>query len=220
MALTNKLTAIADAIREKTGGTDALTLDGMATGIAEVYEAGESAERAKCVAKHFVTTILGNGETSIRFHVPFEPDFLSVFCNDPDIYGAASPTVCCVYFDICSFGLLAAERYIGVSTGVHSAVMSSESYKSRYSRAEDGIVTIGNLASSAGTGVFKVNRPYTVCAVKYVEQTDKERITEYIRSLGDSGSTTINQSKVEAAFTDEEWAALIAEKPGWTFSFV
>jgi hypothetical protein len=38
--------------------------------------------------------------------------------------------------------------------------------------------------------------------------------------LGDSGSVTLNQAKVNAAFTDEEWAALIAEKPNWTFTFI
>lgn len=215
------LTMIGDQMREKTGSNETFAFpDGMAAGVSQAYEAGESAERAKCVAKHFVTTILGNGETSISFYVPFEPDFLSVFCNDADIYGAAIPTVYGVNFDICTFGFVAGVRFIGVSNGLNNVAMSSESYKSRYSRAEDGTVTIENMNSGDTVGQFKENRPYMVCAVKYVEQTDKERITEYIRSLGDSGSTTLNQAKVEAAFTDEEWAALIAEKPGWTFSFV
>lgn len=40
MALTDKLTAIADAIRGKTGGTDALTLDQMATEIAGIETGG------------------------------------------------------------------------------------------------------------------------------------------------------------------------------------
>lgn len=44
MATVNdKMTAINDAIREKTGGTEPLTLDGMAESIPEVYEAGKSA---------------------------------------------------------------------------------------------------------------------------------------------------------------------------------
>lgn len=38
--LTDKLTNIADAIREKTGGTDALTLDGMAAAIAGISAGG------------------------------------------------------------------------------------------------------------------------------------------------------------------------------------
>lgn len=45
MATVNeKMTAIADAIRDKTGGSEALTLDDMASGVNEVYEAGKQAE--------------------------------------------------------------------------------------------------------------------------------------------------------------------------------
>lgn len=44
MALTNKLTAIADAIRGKTGKTDPLTLDGMATAIAGIQAGGGGSE--------------------------------------------------------------------------------------------------------------------------------------------------------------------------------
>ena len=40
MALTDKLTAIGDAIRTKTGGTDLLTLDQMATEIANIQGGG------------------------------------------------------------------------------------------------------------------------------------------------------------------------------------
>lgn len=45
MATVNeKMTAIADAIRDKTGETEALTLDGMAENVSNVYEAGKKAE--------------------------------------------------------------------------------------------------------------------------------------------------------------------------------
>ena len=40
MALTNKLTAIGDAIRGKTGGTELLTLDGMVTAINGISTGG------------------------------------------------------------------------------------------------------------------------------------------------------------------------------------
>ena len=42
MALTDKLTAIADAIRTKTGGTDTLTLDGMVTEIEGIETGGDT----------------------------------------------------------------------------------------------------------------------------------------------------------------------------------
>jgi hypothetical protein len=44
MSVNEKMTAIADAIREKTGGTEALSLDGMANGINEVYDKGRNDE--------------------------------------------------------------------------------------------------------------------------------------------------------------------------------
>ena len=44
MSVNEKMTAIADNIREKTGGTEILTLDEMANGINEVYEAGKKTE--------------------------------------------------------------------------------------------------------------------------------------------------------------------------------
>lgn len=48
MATVNeKMTAIADAIRDKTGGTEALTLDGMAENVPKVYEAGKKAENKR-----------------------------------------------------------------------------------------------------------------------------------------------------------------------------
>lgn len=42
MALTEKLTSIADAIRSKTGSADKLTLDGMATAIASIGTGGSA----------------------------------------------------------------------------------------------------------------------------------------------------------------------------------
>ena len=44
MSVNQKMTAIADAIRDKTGGTSPLTLDDMAAAVPEVFEAGKSSE--------------------------------------------------------------------------------------------------------------------------------------------------------------------------------
>lgn len=45
MSVNEKMTAIADAIRDKTGGTEALTLDGMTESIPAVFDAGKEAEQ-------------------------------------------------------------------------------------------------------------------------------------------------------------------------------
>lgn len=47
MSVNEKMTAIADAIRKNTGGTTPLTLDDMASGVNEVYEAGKKSEYDK-----------------------------------------------------------------------------------------------------------------------------------------------------------------------------
>ena len=44
MSVKEKMTALADAIRDKTGKTEALGLDEMAEGVGEVYEAGQKSE--------------------------------------------------------------------------------------------------------------------------------------------------------------------------------
>lgn len=44
MSVNEKMTAIADNIRSKTGGTASLSLDDMASGVNEVYEAGKQKE--------------------------------------------------------------------------------------------------------------------------------------------------------------------------------
>lgn len=213
------LTMIGDAIREKTGGAEGMEFPKeLAAGVSQVYDAGVAAENARCAEKHFATTVLGNGETSISFRLPFAPDYLAIFCSDSDIWTKADPTVYGATFDLAAFGLIAGIMFVSNSSGFANNAMSTESYKTRYSRAEDGTVTIGNLGATVGK--FKTGRPYMVCAVKYLEQSDKERITEYVRSLTGSGSVTLNKAKVNAAFTDAEWAVLIAEKPGYTFNFV
>lgn len=53
MALTDKLKAIADAIRGKTGKTDTLTLDQMATEITDIQIGGDSGSSLETCAVNF-----------------------------------------------------------------------------------------------------------------------------------------------------------------------
>lgn len=62
MSVKSKMTAIADSIRDKTGGTEALTLDEMASGVDKVYEAGAFAEEDK-----FWEKALSNGVSGMSF---------------------------------------------------------------------------------------------------------------------------------------------------------
>lgn len=66
MALTDKLTAIANAIRSKTGGTEKLSLDGMATAINGITVGGGSDDTMKGLIERNVTeVVIPNGTTKI-----------------------------------------------------------------------------------------------------------------------------------------------------------
>lgn len=65
MALTEKLTTVADAIRCKTGGTEPLTLDQMAAEIAKI-ETGDQNELLLALSSGAVTEVCSEKITSIR----------------------------------------------------------------------------------------------------------------------------------------------------------
>ena len=183
----------------------------------KVYEAGLNEGAEICAAKHFVHNFEGDGSASVSFYVPFEPDAVQIigfspFANTKEY--ALTMFVC----DCRAFGLLGGLASFGSSTGaLTNSMQTTKSVLNRYSQAEDGIVTIKNIATSV---VFDPSYTYTAIAVKYTEQTDKERITDFVNGLTGSGTVTLNQTKVNAAFTDDEWVALIATKPNWTFNWI
>lgn len=61
-----KMTAIADAIRAKTGGTEPLTLDGMATAIEGISGGGDGAENVAALLMDTLTTLDNSIVTSLR----------------------------------------------------------------------------------------------------------------------------------------------------------
>lgn len=80
MALIDKFTAIADAIRGKTGGTGKLTLDEMAAEIPKVYDAGKQAEydafwdvfQQKGISKGYNYNFSGNGWNDNTFRPKYD----------------------------------------------------------------------------------------------------------------------------------------------------
>ena len=67
MALTDKLTAIANAIRGKTGGTEAMTLDQMATEIAGIETGGGTDYLAARIDKSLTEYSSGDVETIAEY---------------------------------------------------------------------------------------------------------------------------------------------------------
>ena len=67
MSVNEKMTAIADAIRAKTGGTEKLGLDAMVAGIGEVYEAGDYSRYATSIV--FADwNLFGKPEVEVTLH--------------------------------------------------------------------------------------------------------------------------------------------------------
>ena len=77
MALTDKLTAIGDAIRAKTGGTEALTLDGMVTAISGISTGGGTTGGGDLPAEALVIT----GDCTHRFNYDGWNWFINNFGN-------------------------------------------------------------------------------------------------------------------------------------------
>ena len=217
MSVNSKMTAIADAIREKTGGADALTLDGMAAVIPEVFTAGEKAEAKKIAAKHLIQTVFGNGTDTLTFAVPFEPDTVTITTNN---YRAVSAGQI-MYYNV---NLRSVSPYLGSMRALKSdesttsfGTFNQSNISQVYSYA-DGMVSV--MIPSAFGIVFRDDCELVVIAEKYETRTDGEIITDIITRLDndEGGSCTFSQAVKDAAFTDDEWAALIATKPNWTFT--
>ena len=180
------------------------------------------ASTENCSARHFVTEFYGNGQRAYTLNIPFEPDMIVLLGLDPMVFvGSSSIAICAI--DLRPIGMAAGVFYLQ-DTGMtfYGTLMTSQSYKTRYSRAANGDVTLQGLTSSSPVvnGVFNKNIKYKLAAVKYTDKTDKELITDFVNGLPSdySGSVTMNKEKVDASFTSAEWSALIATKPNWTFA--
>ncbi len=197
---------------------------GWGEGYTDGYNGGKAAGlgegAAICAAKHFTYNFIGDGSGSVSFHVPFEPDAVQIYGYDTKVLNMPN-TLLTFGFDLRALGRLGGTLFYS-SSGNGSAVGNQAAGYSRvlerYSRTEDGVVTIKDVGGTSVSLVFGNGCLYTAVAVKYTEQTDKERITDFVNRLTGSGTAALNKAKVEAAFTNDEWAALIATKPNWTFT--
>ena len=97
MALTNKLTAIADAIRGKTGKTEEMTLDQMATEIAGIVAGGGSAGIQSASGTYVLTEDAASMSIDIN-DIGFIPDIAVVQLDETGITYESIPTkMWCLY---------------------------------------------------------------------------------------------------------------------------
>ena len=137
MALTEKLTSIADAIRAKTGGTAPLTLDGMATAIAGIETGGGSGGGTSGVYMAKVTPATSVGTMDI-IHNLNTAEILFALCyveDLGDIVPTTSTTIAKAWVNtdvLCRYGMTS---YPGFNT--------TWKYDPSNSRAENMVITNG-----------------------------------------------------------------------------
>ena len=223
MGVNEKMTAIADAIREKTGKAESLGLDAMAESVGEVYENGRAAEQAVCAAEHFRTSLFGSGKQVLTMEIPFYPDVLTICAISP--YLEASGNSARVFVaDTRSSGKRTAFLMHLSSAKADGAKMYSDTISGLLGYA-DGKLTV-DIAGFSNVGTWNTNTRYSVSAVRFPNETAKVLIEEQIALLpdavpsGNTGAMQYNSTKINKLFTAEEWEALIATKPNWTFSMI
>ena len=211
------LSAIADAIRKKTGGTDALTLDGMAAAVADVYAAGKETAKARYFSE---AVTLAERQTYIDLPIRFVPDILSISTTQNTSRTTAStlmqqtvrfaPTteLLCGSFAGCTSAKSNFFAYLGTASGTAFGLLTKTENGYRISANTDG----------TGKQLYYDVGKYEVLAVRCSGRTDRELLTDFVNGLSDEGGTAyILKLMQEQAFTEAEWDALIAAKPGWTF---
>lgn len=211
-AVNEKMTAIADAIRDKTGGVDKLTLDGMAAAIPLVYGAGE----AKHTSRYATFFAVGDGTNIISFNCPFKPDSFFVTAHGASAMSADNAIMQMV-FDARSFA-----RYGGMyrarkdRSHTHGTMASSSG--GNYFRWADGVCAV-EVPASLGTPYIS-GAQYIATAVKYTDKSDRELLEEEISLLADTGETIqYSKARVLSVMTEAEWDAFTkTAKPSRTFT--
>ena len=254
MATVNeKMTAIADSIRAKTGGTELLNLDQMASAVGEVYEAGKRDGAAS------------GGDTTAAYNEGFEAGKQAEY--DAFWDGAQKNGTGEVYYGyaFCSRALWTQERiekvkykhliasYFAVvfngntsltdlsmftmesyimSNGNHATISISSCFSGCTNLVKCMPINFGfvNAAPNAFNQCSALEELIVSGTIKVSDlnlkdspKLNKASITSIINALSTTTTgltVTLSKTAKEAAFTNDEWAALIATKTNWTISLV
>lgn len=169
----------------------------------------------RCHKYHYTAVITGDGSDTLTLPLPFAPDTVQIICTDPRIM-LRNNTVMFYTADLSSLGFAGAVHTSIRDGKLASSAMTVESLNARVHRAEDGTVTINCVSGD----VYGPDLTYKVVATKLTDKTYRQRYEEFVEGLTGSGTAQVCKKKVCEAFTAEEWAALTATRPGWTFEEV
>lgn len=221
MSVNEKMTAIADAIRDKTKETEALSLDDMATEVSKVFDVGKKVE---------YDTLWDNLQKyGNRPH--YANAFAFVGWND-DIYNPKYPIV--------PTNVNGINNIFNWNQDITDTKVPITAY-GNCNGAFNHCVKLKRIPKLIFSGITSLNSAMfqncTALEEMYCEGTlditgldlhwstklNKASIESVINTLSatTSGLTvTLSQTAVNNAFTTEEWEALEATKPNWTISLV
>lgn len=208
MSVNAKMTAIADAIRDKTGGKEKLTLDGICTAIPQVYAAGAADASAECAMEHY-TAIAHADANGVTVEIPFVPDVVYINSFDPRFVSKAS-----------TFGFVYEPWNIGQYVGFRSRTSGLAAMN--ISNIKNFLTVQGNRYTfkADATYPWRTEFAYTVMACRFSDRDDNARIRAFFATVTGSESVTLRKEIVEAAFTDDEWQELLAAYPSVTVALV
>jgi hypothetical protein len=246
MSVNEKMTAIADAIRGKTGKTEELTLDAMASGINEVYEAGQKAEHeafwdayqenGSRTNYYFSFYYWADGNFKPKYNITaksFERGFMESRITDLkqlllDSGVTLGFTSNCETYALYEAFLNSQITHIPAleSTRINNAASCFNGCKK--------LVSIDNIALNDNCNYdsafknctaleevrfgSKISKTTHFSAATKLSKASIESIINALLSTTSGLTVSFSKTAKEAAFTAEEWSALIATKTNWTIS--
>lgn len=264
----SNIAAIADKIREKTGGSEKYTTAEMPSGVEAAHNAGEKSgsdamldqmwdviqAKGKRVTYHNALFAYGawDDETFkpkydmkptyadymfayIGYSVPSEKRLDVKGCLERA--GVVLDTSACKKMDMFAYTALNITRLPAISFESCTSLTACFFGCSRLTHI-DKIILKADGTNTIPRDTY--SRPFRSCTalthmivegvigceyfdVSPAKNLDKESITSIINALSTTTTgltVTISQAAKEAAFTADEWAALIATKTNWTISLV
>lgn len=248
MSVNEKMTAIADAIRGKTGGTESLSLDDMADGVGSVFEAGKQAQYDA-----FWDSYQENGaRTNYYFgfyywtDACFRPKYnitaktLELGFRESKItdlkQSLLDAGVEILFTDNCETFALYQAFLNSKLTHIPALVSSRITNAANCFSGCQNLVSIDNIALNDNciydsafnncTALEEVrfgsaiSKGLNMSACKNLSKLSIASVINALSSATSGLTVYFSIAAKEAAFTAEEWSALVATKPNWTISLV
>lgn len=245
MSVDEKMTAIADAIRDKTKETEPLTLDAMATEIPKVFDAGKKSEydafwdsyQQNGTRVNYACGFGGNGWSNTLFkpkydifptdgYMMFRSTSITDIKNIPvklDFSNCTNSQYMFQWGAVKYAGELDVRKVKGNQSSnmfSYASIVSIDLLKigadNSYSNWFTSCSTLVSIAIDGEIG----KNGFDVKACTKLNKASIESIINALSSTTSGLTVTLSKTAVNNAFTAEEWDALEATKTNWTISLV